>query len=198
MKEDIALNEEIIVKEKKPLGQRLLNAGYRPILSLEKELDIEVVLRMEIDYEIAKLTEYEVSVKEGDLDGLKVNSRLFEKIKPFIKETKVIRREKSRNTYISRYAGEIGDRGFVEFYDGSRKVTPLMTAQVKVVKLNNYIDGFIPEEAFDKIADAKKFGIKDFYVAYPEIHKDYRQPRPERDPIIYGKIGEEMVFIYKW
>lgn len=63
----------------------------------------------------------------------------------------------------------------------------------KITELENYIHDDIPTHLFDKVEKAKKDGLKDFFVAYPVIEKTI-----QTDPIIFSKLGDEMIFIGQW
>jgi len=121
----------------------------------------------------------------------------------------ILDREKDID-YILSYTIEMFHNSHILYSYASIKKTPLtfmkklmrqdewfFTQKVScipyIVKIDDYVDGIIPDFIYDKIENIKQYGIEDFYVAYPVIAK-----LPQVDPIVFVKLGNEMIFIGKW
>jgi hypothetical protein len=73
------------------------------------------------------------------------------------------------------------------------RTSGVISCMPKIVDLEHYIEDAIPEDALDKINEAAGMGLKNFSVAYPVLKE-----LPKPDPIVFGWLGKQMVFVAKW
>ena len=157
----------------KPLGQRLMDAGFKKIT--ERELS-----------EILKINE--IQKMEDDLALQDLEESLKPKLKINQKYGKTIQ------IYISSYSIYFDAPGrFLKLRDfvcGSKK---RKICQVNITSIDNYMDDKIPDSVYDSINKAKDLGVNKFAIAQP-ILVDV----PRSDPVIIGYLGDTMVYIDKW
>lgn len=161
-------NKGIVDFEKLPLGQRLRKLGFKLIKNLAGEL---------------KCAEIQEKVLNEKLDELKKEIKIKYPDSIIIKEKNWGFDQKYIN--FKRKSGMFRD--IFSKYTKSVKCVP------KIVELENYIEGDIPISVYKKVEEAKKNGLKDFFVAYPVVYEN-----PQVDPIVYAMLGEEMIWIAQW
>lgn len=169
--------ERILYTEKEvvsslPLGQQLIKAGYRRIYSLSKELKCDEIVEEELNMEVSKIIEA-LKNKHGWLEIRKISS---------LGSRKMIIFEIKRKGLIFGHNLQT-----LEAY------TPILKCVPKIVKLDEYIDGVIPDYVYADINSARDLGLKDFHVAYPVVKE-----MPKIDPIVFSELGSSLIFISQW
>ena len=93
------------------------------------------------------------------------------------------------------YDGDLDKTFPEEVYQIKHEIrTNAMKCNVKYIDYHNYSDRYIPDDATSASREAIEIGMTDLKVAYPII-QETKNPVP--DPIIVGKIGNQM-FIIAW
>ena len=194
--------EDMIAQEKKPLGQRVYEAGFRKVILSD----------LEDAFCCAELTEKQKEKTKADLVE-------FAKTREW---RNVDVRQEQEATLRERMADKVFG-GYIEFnahnYEWARQ--SYQKCIVEFSDLETYVGDAIPDRCLISVANAKKAGIQNIKVAYPVlVGKEMRvteenvtetkstpeegqqaimMSTPLKDPIIVGVLDDNnMVEIDRW
>lgn len=196
----IQQEKSLVDAEKLPLGQRLRRLGFRTIVDLGKELNCGKLSsdlnESRIDREKSKL--YEKYGKEIEIDVRRYDAVFNIEAH----KRNVVNKHITNMSFLSILLVSFStflDSGFSSLFNEREggELCEVDIARVycrpKISLFENYIHDDIPISVYGKVDQAKKEGLKDFYVAYPVI-EEVKQV----DPIVFAKLGDEMIFIAQW
>lgn len=141
---DVANRQKVSSRVEVPLGQQLLNAGFKPITMAQ--------MRERFACDLVSKREKEAAKKACEDFCEDYNKTHFWKLRVIESSWK--------RSFFANFNN-----------DSTEKIFPHKECNVKIQPLDTYIQDKIPDRCLESIQKARDIGLKEFFVAYPILEE---------------------------